>query len=47
MTLLETLEPERAAAFRADLIALFDDSADAGGEVVLDRPYLLVKGTRR
>jgi hypothetical protein len=47
VTLLETLEPERAAAFRADLIALFDDSADAGGEVVLDRPYLLVKGTRR
>ena len=47
VTLLKMLEPERAAAFRADLVALFDDSSDADGAVVLDRPYLLVKGTRR
>jgi SAM-dependent methyltransferase len=47
VTLLGMLEPERAAAFRADLIGLFDDNTDEGGEVFLDRPYLLVKGTRR
>ena len=46
VTLLRTIEPERAAAFRDDLIGLFDESAEPGGEVVLDRPYLLVKGTR-
>lgn len=46
VTLLRMLEPERAAAFRDDLVALFDESAEQGGEVVLDRPYLLVKGTR-
>lgn len=47
VTLLRMLEPERAAAFRDDLVALFDESAEQDGEVVLDRPYLLVKGTRR
>lgn len=47
VTLLRTLEPDRAAAFRDDLIALFDDNSSDGGGVVLDRPYLLVKGTRR
>lgn len=45
--LLRMLEPERAAAFRDDLIGLFDDNTADGGGVVLDRPYLLVKGTRR
>ncbi len=47
VTLLRMLEPERAAAFRDDLVALFDDNTADGGEVVLDRPYLLVKGRRR
>lgn len=47
VTLLRMLEPERAAAFRDDLIGLFDDNTADGGGVVLDRPYLLVKGTRR
>ena len=47
VTLLKVLEPERAAALRADLIGLFDDNTDEGGEVYLDRPYLLVKGMRR
>ena len=47
VTLLRALEPDRAAAFRDDLIALFDDNSSDGGGVVLDRPYLLVKGTRR
>jgi len=47
VTLLRMLEPERAAAFRDDLVALFDERAEQDGEVVLDRPYLLVKGTRR
>jgi hypothetical protein len=47
VTLLKVLEPERAAAFREDLIGLFDDNTDEGGEVFLDRPYLLVKGARR
>lgn len=46
VTLLGMLEPERAAAFRDDLVALFDDNTSDGGGVVLDRPYLLVKGTR-
>jgi hypothetical protein len=41
------LEPERAAAFRDELVGLFDESAEDGGQVVLDRPYLLVRGTRR
>ena len=36
----------RAAQGRDDLVALFDESAEQDGEVVLDRPYLLVKGTR-
>jgi SAM-dependent methyltransferase len=47
VVLLRMLEPERASAFRDDLIALFDGNASDGGGVVLDRPYLLVKGTRR
>lgn len=46
VTLLRVLEPDRAAGLRADVIALFDEGA-AGGEIVLDRPYLLVQGTRR
>jgi hypothetical protein len=46
MTLLRMLEPDRAAGLRSDLIALFDQGA-AGERVVLDRPYILVKGTRR
>jgi SAM-dependent methyltransferase len=47
VTLLKMLEPERAAAFRDDLVGLFDESAANDGGVVIDRPYLLVKGTRR
>jgi SAM-dependent methyltransferase len=47
VTLLGMLEPERAAGLRDDLIALFDDNRADGGGVVLERPYLLVKGTRK
>jgi SAM-dependent methyltransferase len=47
VVLLKSLEPERAAGLRDELIALFDDNAATGGGVVLDRPYLLIKGTRR
>ncbi len=47
VTLLGMLEPERATGLRDDLVALFDDNTAEGGDVVLDRPYLLVKGTRR
>lgn len=47
VTLLGILEPERASAFRDDLVGLFEENTADGGEVVLDRPYLLVKGTRR
>jgi SAM-dependent methyltransferase len=46
VTLLRMLEADRAAAFRDELIALFDDNT-ADGSVMLDRPYLLVRGTRR
>jgi SAM-dependent methyltransferase len=46
VTLRRMLDPDRAAALRSDLIALFDDNA-AGEGIVLDRPYILVKGTRR
>ena len=46
VTLLRVLEPDRAAAFRSDLIALFDEEKTARG-VVIDRPYILVRGTRR
>ena len=50
VTLVRMLEPDRAAQLRSDLIALFDEGANegtAGEGVILDRPYLLVKGTRR
>jgi len=47
VTLLGILEPERASAFRNDLVGLFEENTADGGDVVLDRPYLLVKGTRR
>jgi SAM-dependent methyltransferase len=47
VTLLRMLEPERATAFRNDLIALFEENTAEDGDVGLDRPYLLVKGTRR
>ena len=46
VTLLRMLEPDRAAGLRSEVIALFDDGA-AGEGVVLDRPYILVKGKRR
>ncbi len=46
VTLLGALEPDRAAGLKDDLIALFEDNRDGDG-VVLDRPYLLVTGTRR
>ena len=46
VTLLRVLPPDRAAGLRSDLIALFNEGA-AGERVVLDRPYILVKGTRR
>ena len=39
--------PSGRAAFRDDLVALFDESAERTARCVLDRPYLLVKGTRR
>ena len=47
VTLLGILEPERATAFRNDLVGLFEENTADGGDVVLDRPYLLVKGRRR
>jgi SAM-dependent methyltransferase len=47
VTLLRMLEPEQAAGLRDDLIELFNDTAADGGGAVLDRPYLLVNGTRR
>ena len=47
VTLLGILEPERATAFRDDLVGLFEENTADGGDVVLDRPYLLVRGTRR
>jgi len=47
VTLLRILEPERASALRDDLTGLFEENTADGGDVVLDRPYLLVKGTRR
>ena len=47
VTLLGILEPERATAFRDDLVGLFEENTADGGDVVLDRPYLLVKGRRR
>ncbi len=46
VTLLRMLEPDRTAGLKADLIALFDDERTGGG-VALDRPYILVKGTRQ
>ncbi len=46
VTLQRMLEPDRAAGLRAELIALFDEGATGEGIVVLDRPYILVKGTR-
>ncbi|MGI8974440.1 MAG: class I SAM-dependent methyltransferase [Gaiella sp.] len=45
-TLLSTLEPERAAGFREELLTLFAES-QAADAIELDRPYLLVHGTRR
>jgi SAM-dependent methyltransferase len=48
VSLLRMLPPEKAAGLKADVIALFDDSdAGQGNGVMLDRPYILVKGIRR
>jgi SAM-dependent methyltransferase len=45
-TLLGVLEEERAQEFREEMIGLFGRMRD-GERVVMDRPYLLVVGTRR
>jgi len=45
-TLLGALEPEGGRALRDELLTLFAESQTADG-VTLDRPYLLVRGTRR
>jgi SAM-dependent methyltransferase len=45
-TLLRTLEPDRARAFRDDMVAWFAEG-DTGDGVVLERPYLLISGERR
>jgi hypothetical protein len=48
VTLLRMLPPDKAAGLKSDVIALFDDNAAGRGNgVVLDRPYILVKGVRR
>lgn len=45
-TLLTRLEPERAAAFREEMLDYMGTTETEDG-VVLDRPYLLISGTRR
>jgi len=46
IVLLRSLEPERAQAFRDEMIeALFSFESD--GATVMPRPYLLVRGTKR
>jgi SAM-dependent methyltransferase len=47
VVLLRMLEPDRAAGLKADLIALMDEQRTSDGGVVIDRPYILVRGTRR
>jgi ubiquinone/menaquinone biosynthesis C-methylase UbiE len=46
VVLLRSLEPERAAAFRAEMLELFGRLATDDG-VVVPRPFLLVRGIRR
>lgn len=45
VSLLRVLPPDRAAALRTDLIAFFEEGATDEG-ILLDRPYILVQGTR-
>ena len=45
-TLLGALPPERAEAFKAELLAFFEREATESG-ISMDRPYLLIAGTRR
>ncbi len=46
VVLLRALDDTAAAAFRAEMIELFGRMATDDG-VVLPRPYLLVRGTKR
>jgi SAM-dependent methyltransferase len=45
-TLLGVLPPERAEAFKTELLEFFEGEATESG-VSMDRPYLLIAGTRR
>jgi SAM-dependent methyltransferase len=45
-TLLGVLPPDRAEAFQAELLAFFEGEATESG-VSMERPYLLIAGTRR
>jgi hypothetical protein len=45
-TLLGALPPERAEDFKAELLAFFEGEATESG-ISMDRPYLLIAGTRR
>ena len=45
-TLLGALPPERAEAFKAELLEFFEREATESG-ISMDRPYLLIAGTRR
>jgi hypothetical protein len=48
VTLLRILPPEKAAGLKSDVIALFEESAAGQGNgLMLDRPYILVRGVRR
>ena len=47
-TLLSVLDDERAEAFRTEMLAFLSEQVtETGGAAVVDRPYLLVLGTRR
>lgn len=45
-TLLANLPPERAEAFKAEMLAFFESEATESG-VSMDRPYLLIHGVRK
>ena len=45
-TLLANLPPERAEAFKAEMLAFFENEATETG-VSMDRPYLLISGVRK
>jgi len=46
-TLVGTLGEERAATFRGEMIELMGSFGDGSDGTTMDRPYLLVRGTRR